>query len=168
MALTCTCVQITCHRYRIAGDRCGVGNVTGLQTRDGSRVRVIRVRVRVGRSQPWKNPHPWHGFTNPWWVAGITGKIIIIISESISDFFSHLKPFFYHFCQIFLFHHSVTCSYVTCFLFTITTICPTNDDDDDHLWHLQHQKDDHDDQRDDDQRNQRRRKGFETRLPDTS
>ena len=21
-----------------------------------------RVRVRVGRSQPWKNPHPWHGF----------------------------------------------------------------------------------------------------------
>ena len=35
-----------------------------------SRVRVVRVRVRVGRSQPGKNPHPWHGFTNPWWVAG--------------------------------------------------------------------------------------------------
>ena len=74
-----------------------IGNVTGLQTRDGSWVRVMQVRVRVGRSQPWKNPHSWHGFTNPWQVAG-TGKIIIIIiiiSESISDFFNHFYLFFF-------------------------------------------------------------------------
>ena len=55
-----------------------LGNVMGLQTCDGSQVQVIRVWVQVGRSQPWKNLHPWHGFTNLWQVGGM-GQIIIII-----------------------------------------------------------------------------------------
>jgi hypothetical protein len=38
-----------------------LGIVTGLQTRDGLRVRVARVRARVCKSQPWTNPYPWHG-----------------------------------------------------------------------------------------------------------
>ena len=57
----------------------------------------------VGRSQPRKNLHPWHRFTNPWWVAGRGQKIIIII---LCWFFFPLNLFI---SFLFLFSFSSQC-----------------------------------------------------------